>query len=74
MAFDPGPLQRYLQARDALRDGDPAAAGRLIKEALHVEGAASPLVDNLEKFLDPNSIAGEGMLKLITQETTRRLE
>lgn len=72
MPFDQAPLKSYLKARDALKDGNRSEAERLIKEALGVASGGQPLLDNLDQFLDPDTIAGEGMLQLITTEATRR--
>lgn len=58
-------LKRYIQARDVLREGKRELAISLLASALGAESPTPILVDNVEKLLDIETLAGEAILPLI---------
>lgn len=56
------PMVAYLEARDALRNGDRESAARELARALGAEEAPPFVVDNLEDLLDHTTPAGRVVL------------
>jgi hypothetical protein len=68
--MDITPLKHYLSAHDAWRAGDYKTALDSLTQALG--GVQSSVVqNNLDRFLNPETIAGEVMLQLLVTETKR---
>jgi len=70
--MDVSPVVQFMKARDANSKGDTEEALAALSRALGIDQATSIIESNLDKFLDVDSIAGEGLLSLVINETKRR--
>ena len=62
------PLKRYLAARDALARGDRDEAATRAEEAFGSQKGNDFIQRNVERLLDPESLAGEAALDLVRVE------
>lgn len=67
-------LKRYLDAREALAEGDRETAGHAIEEALGSAPNNPVLRDNVGALLDHKGLAGEAVLEVIRVEMQRSQE
>ncbi len=67
------PLKRYLEAQRQL-DQNPASAAASLEAALGSHEDNPFIRNNLGKLLDPNTLAGDGVLELLRVELRRTLK
>lgn len=70
--MDIRPLRDYLRAHDALAAGNRDEALSALASAMDLDEPNHVLQGNLEQFMDPDSIAGDAMLRMLVRETERR--
>lgn len=66
------PLKRYLEARDALAEGDRTEAIAALKEAFGSQPDNPFIERNVELLVDHETPAGEVLLDLVRVEMNRR--